>query len=120
MKWPVRDSYPAKSETSRRDLPNRARAVLSIRVGSSINLAVGIDDWAVVWVAAIGASMKVMKVRIKPRASAATAIRMSKRCGPIGNHALRAAADVLGGMETPVESLKKSPESEEAQNVAVQ
>jgi hypothetical protein len=52
--------------------------------------------------------------------SAATAIRMSKRYGHIGNQSLRAAADVLGGVETPAESLKKSPKSPEVQNVAVQ
>ncbi len=38
----------------------------------------------------------------------------------IGSQALRDAADVLGGVKIPVESLKKSPKSPEAQNVAVQ
>lgn len=52
--------------------------------------------------------------------SAATAIRMAKRCGHIGNQALRAAADVLGGPTLEPASLKKSPKSLEAQNVAVQ
>ena len=52
--------------------------------------------------------------------SAATAIRMSKRYGHIGNQALRAAADVLGGVETPAESLKKSPKSPEVENVFIQ
>lgn len=52
--------------------------------------------------------------------SAATAIRMAKRYGHIGNQALRAAADVLGGVESPVESLKKSPKSPEAENAVVQ
>ncbi len=52
--------------------------------------------------------------------SAATAIRMAKRYGHIGSKALRAAADVLGGVETPAESLKKSPKSPEVQNVSVQ
>jgi integrase len=52
--------------------------------------------------------------------SAATAIRMAKRYGHIGNMALRAAADVLGGVETPAQSLKKSPRSPESQNVSLQ
>jgi integrase len=52
--------------------------------------------------------------------SAATAIRMAKRCGHIGNQALRAAVDVLGEVRTTVGSLKKSPKSQEAENVAVQ
>jgi integrase len=52
--------------------------------------------------------------------SAATAIRMSKRYGHIGNQALRAAADVLGGVETPTESLKKSPKSSEVENGFIQ
>lgn len=52
--------------------------------------------------------------------SAATAIRMAKRYGHIGSHALREAADVLGKAEIPVGSLKKSPKSAEAENVAVQ
>jgi len=46
--------------------------------------------------------------------SAATAIRMAKRYGHIGNQALRAAADVLGetrlgAVKFPPPSLKKSP-----------
>jgi integrase len=52
--------------------------------------------------------------------SAATAIRMAKRHGHIGSHALRDAADVLGGMKISVGSLKKSPKSKEAENVVVQ
>ena len=52
--------------------------------------------------------------------SAATAIRMAKRYGHIGNQALRAAADVLGAVEIPVGSLKKSPKSPEAENAAIQ
>ena len=57
--------------------------------------------------------------------SAATAIRMAKRYGHIGNQALRAAADVLGETKLGVvqfapPSLKKSPKSGEVQNVAVQ
>jgi len=52
--------------------------------------------------------------------SAATAIRMAKRYGHIGSHALREAADVLGRFEIPQGSLKKSPKSPEAENVAVQ
>jgi integrase len=52
--------------------------------------------------------------------SAATAIRMSKRYGHIGNQALRAAADVLGGVENPAESLKKSPKSSEIENGFIQ
>jgi integrase len=52
--------------------------------------------------------------------SAATAIRMSKRYGHIGSKALRDAADVLGGVKIPLESLKKSPKSREVQNVALQ
>jgi integrase len=52
--------------------------------------------------------------------SAATAIRMAKRYGHIGNQTLRAAVDVLGEVKTPAESLKKSPKSPEAGNVAVQ
>jgi integrase len=52
--------------------------------------------------------------------SAATAIRMAKRYGHIGNQALRAAADVLGEVKIPVGSLKKSPKPAEAENVAVQ
>jgi hypothetical protein len=52
--------------------------------------------------------------------SAATAIRMAKRYGHIGNQALREAADVLGGVEIRLGSLKKSPKSAEVENVAVQ
>jgi integrase len=52
--------------------------------------------------------------------SAATAIRMAKRYGHIGSKALRDAADVLGRVKLPAESLKKSPKSPEAQNVAMQ
>ncbi len=52
--------------------------------------------------------------------SAATAIRMAKRYGHIGSQALRDAADVLGGVKIQAETLKKSPKSPEAQNVAVQ
>jgi integrase len=52
--------------------------------------------------------------------SAATAIRMAKRYGHIGNQALRAAADVLGRVETPAGSLKKSPKSPEAENAFIQ
>jgi integrase len=57
--------------------------------------------------------------------SAATAIRMAKRYGHIGNQALRAAADVLGetklgAVKFAPPSLKKSPKSGEVQNVAVQ
>jgi hypothetical protein len=50
----------------------------------------------------------------------ATAIRMAKRYGHIGNQALRAAADVLGGVEIPVGSLKKSPKSPEDENERIQ
>ncbi len=52
--------------------------------------------------------------------SAATAIRMAKRYGHIGSHALREAADVLGQFGIPVGSLKKSPKSGEVEDVAVQ
>jgi len=52
--------------------------------------------------------------------SAATAIRMAKRYGHIGNQALREAADVLGGAKISAESLKKSPKSPEVENAAVQ
>lgn len=52
--------------------------------------------------------------------SAATAIRMAKRYGHIGSKALRDAADVLGRVEIPAESLKKSPKSAEVRNAAVQ
>ena len=52
--------------------------------------------------------------------SAATAIRMANRYGHIGSQALRAAADVLGVVRIPVESLKKSPMLQEAKNVPVQ
>jgi integrase len=52
--------------------------------------------------------------------SAATAIRMAKRYGHIGSKALSDAAEVLGGVKIPAESLKKSPKSPEVQNVCVQ
>jgi hypothetical protein len=52
--------------------------------------------------------------------SAATTIRMAKRYGHIGSHALREAADVLGRFGIPLGSLKKSPKSGEVKNVAVQ
>jgi len=52
--------------------------------------------------------------------SAATAIRMAKRYGHIGSNALRDASVVLGGPRIPAGSLKKSPKSAEAENVAVQ
>jgi integrase len=52
--------------------------------------------------------------------SAATAIRMSKRYGHIGNQALRAATDVLGRVEAPAGSLKKSPKSPEVENGFIQ
>ena len=52
--------------------------------------------------------------------SAATAIRMAKRYGHIGNQALRDAADVLGGTRIPADSLKKSPKSLETENVLIQ
>jgi len=52
--------------------------------------------------------------------SAATAIRMAKRYGHIGNQALREAADVLGATKISVGSLKKSPKSEEAEDAAIQ
>jgi hypothetical protein len=52
--------------------------------------------------------------------SAATAIRMAKRYGHIGRKALRDAADVLGGLKIEPASLKKSPKSQETENVSVQ
>ena len=52
--------------------------------------------------------------------SAATAIRLAKRYGHIGRHALREAADVLGRFEIPLGSLKKSPKSAVVKDVAVQ
>ncbi len=52
--------------------------------------------------------------------AAATAIRMSKRYEHIGNRALCAAADVLGGVKTPAVSLKKSPKSPEVENGFIQ
>ena len=52
--------------------------------------------------------------------SAATAIRMAKRYGHIGQRALRDAVDVLGREGIRAESLKKSPKSELQQNFAVQ
>jgi integrase len=51
--------------------------------------------------------------------SAATAIRMAKRYGHIGSKALRDAAEVLGAVKIPTESLKKSPKSPEIQNIYV-
>lgn len=52
--------------------------------------------------------------------SAATAIRMAKRYGHIGSQALRDAAEVLGNPKIPVDSLKKSPKSTNAEQVALQ
>jgi hypothetical protein len=52
--------------------------------------------------------------------SAATAIRMAKRYGHIGNLALRAAVDVLGAVEIPARPLKKSPKWVEAENAGIQ
>ena len=52
--------------------------------------------------------------------SVATAIRMAKRYGHIGNKALRDAADVLGGVKIGMESLKKSPKSLESENGRIQ
>jgi integrase len=52
--------------------------------------------------------------------SAATAIRMAKRYGHIGSKALRDAADVLGRTKIEPASLKKSPKSQEGENVALQ
>jgi len=52
--------------------------------------------------------------------SAATAIRMAKRYGHIGQKSLRDAMEVLGSREIEAVSLKKSPKSEEEQNVSVQ
>jgi len=52
--------------------------------------------------------------------SAATAIRMAKRYGHIGSKALRDAADVLGEVKIPAESLKKSPKVPEAENAVIQ
>ena len=52
--------------------------------------------------------------------SAATAIRMAKRYGHIGNQALRAAVDVLGDVKAPAGFLKKSPKSPEVENVFIQ
>jgi hypothetical protein len=50
----------------------------------------------------------------------ATAIRMAKRYGHIGNQALQEAADVLGSFEIPLGSLKKSPKSLVPGNAALQ
>jgi len=44
--------------------------------------------------------------------SAATAIRMAKRYGHIGQKAMREAMDILGRVEIATESPKKSPQSE--------
>jgi len=52
--------------------------------------------------------------------SAATAIRMAKRYGHIGSHALRGAADVLGRFEIPQGYPKKSPKVEEVERAPVQ
>jgi integrase len=52
--------------------------------------------------------------------SAATAIRMSKRYGHIGQMALREAMNVLSSREMETESPKKSPKSQELPEVAVQ
>jgi integrase len=52
--------------------------------------------------------------------SAATAIRMAKRYGHIGSKALRDAAEVLGVVRIPAESLKKSPKPEEAKIASIQ
>ena len=52
--------------------------------------------------------------------SAATAIRMAKRYGHIGNRALRDAAEVLGGQQIPSESLKKTPKSLDAESGFIQ
>jgi integrase len=52
--------------------------------------------------------------------SAATAIRMSKRYGHIGQKALRDAMDVLCSGEIGAGSLKKSPKLQEHQNIQVQ
>jgi integrase len=52
--------------------------------------------------------------------SAATAIRMAKRYGHIGSHALQEAADVLGRNQIPVGSLKKSPKPGEVENAVLQ
>lgn len=52
--------------------------------------------------------------------SAATAIRMSKRYGHIGQKALRVAMDVLCSGEIGVGSLKKSPKSREYQIAQMQ
>jgi integrase len=52
--------------------------------------------------------------------SAATAIRMAKRYGHIGSKALRDAAEVLGAVRIPTESLKKSPKLQETESVPVQ
>lgn len=52
--------------------------------------------------------------------SAATAIRMAKRYGHIGNKALRDAADVLGGMKNEAGYYKKSPKSAESESGRIQ
>jgi integrase len=52
--------------------------------------------------------------------SAATAIRMAKRYGHIGNQSLRDAADVLGQVKIPTDYLKKPPKSREVESVAQQ
>jgi site-specific recombinase XerD len=52
--------------------------------------------------------------------SAATAIRMAKRYGHIGQQSLRDAMNVLGRREIGAGSLKKSPNSLELENASVQ
>jgi len=52
--------------------------------------------------------------------SAATAIRMAKRYGHDGSHALREAAEALARTEIPAGSLKKSPKSLDVENAAMQ
>ena len=52
--------------------------------------------------------------------SAATAIRMAKRYGHIGSHALQHAANVLGRTKISLGSLKKSPKSIEVRHAAIQ
>ena len=51
--------------------------------------------------------------------SAATAIRMAKRYGHIGHKAMREAMDILGKVEIPTWSPKKSPKSENAEDATV-
>jgi integrase len=49
--------------------------------------------------------------------SAATAIRMAKRYGHIGQKAVREAMEVLGKVEIPAGSSKNPPQSESAEGV---